>query len=165
MILPSKNNTRRRIAGVSLIECLVYIVIFAILLAGGTAAFYFCWDHTRATIFSANEISAVLQAGETWRADVRNATGKISVEDSAAGETVKIPVAGNEIVYRFSENCWQRETANRSWVLLEKVAGSQVQSAARDGVNAWRWELEMQPHRKESRHPLRFTFAAVQTQP
>ena len=63
-----------------LMECLVYIAVFAILLGGGTAAFYFCWDHSKALIYATDDIASALHAGERWRADVRAATGKITVE-------------------------------------------------------------------------------------
>ena len=160
-------SAARRQSGASLIECLVYVAVFAMLLAGGTAVFFFSWDHTRAVIFTSNEISSALNAGETWRADVRGATGKISVDDSADGETVKIPVGGKEIVYRFSGGELRREVPaqNSSRVVLERVKISEMKSAARDGVSAWRWELELQPRRKEAKLPLRFTFAVAQNKP
>jgi len=98
MKFPSTISSVRRQAGILLIECMVYIFVFAILLGIGTAAFYFCWDHTRAVIFTASEVESVLRAGEGWRADVRAATGKISVETTAAGETVRIPAGEKEII-------------------------------------------------------------------
>jgi Tfp pilus assembly protein FimT len=158
---------RRCVAGMSLIECLVYITVFALLLAGGTAVFYFSWDHTRAVIFTSNEISAALRAGETWRADVRGATEKISVQEDAGGETVKIPAGGKEIIYRFSGGELRREVPAQggSRVLLERVKISEMKSAARDGVDAWRWELELAPRRKETQLPLSFTFAAAPMKP
>lgn len=163
---PNISTTRRK-SGVSLIECLVYIAVFGILLGGGTAAFYFCWDHTRAVVFTANEVETALRAGETWRADVRAATGKISVETTAAGEVVKIPEGGKDIIYRFIGGELRREIPahNHSRVLLERVKVSEVKSAVRDGVSAWRWDLELQPRRKEAQFPLLFTFEAAQPKP
>lgn len=167
MKLRTTISSDRRKAGASLIECLVYIAVFGILLGGGTAAFYFCWDHTRAVIFTANEVESALRAGETWRADVRAATGKISIETTATGEVVKIPEGGKEIVYRFTEGLLCREipAQNHSRVLLERVKVSEVKSADRAGVSAWRWDLELQPRRKEARFPLLFTFEAAQPKP
>ena len=158
---------RRHIAGVTLIECLVYIAVFAILLGIGTASFYFCWDHTRATIFTANEIESVLRAGEKWRADVRAATGKISVETRAVGEMVRIPQKEKEIVYHFESGEMRREipALNQSLLLLPKVKTSQMQADARGTVSAWRWEVELTPRRKEAHLPLLFTFEAAPTKP
>ena len=45
---PQPISRMRRAAGIMLIECMVYIAVFAILLGIGFAAFYFSWDHTRA---------------------------------------------------------------------------------------------------------------------
>jgi len=167
MKLRTNIPSARRNAGVSLIECLVYVAVFAILLGGGTAAFYFCWDHTRAVIFTASEVESALYAGEIWRKDVREATGKISVETTAEGETVKIPEGGKEIIYRFASGELLREipAQNHSRLLLGKVKLSEVKSAARDGVTAWHWELELTPRRKEAQFPLRFTFQAAQLKP
>ena len=154
----------RRQSGVTLIECLVYVTVFAILLGIGTATFYMCWDHTRATIFSADQIESALRAGENWRADVRAATGKISVETTAAGETVRIPEGPNEILYRFTAGELRREVPaqKHSRLLLEKVKTSEVKAAGRENVKAWHWELELVPPRKAGMFPLQFTFEAAQ---
>ncbi len=166
MKLRTNISTRRR-AGYSLVECLVYIFVFAILLGGATTAFYFCWDHTRATIFTADEIASALRAGETWRADVRAATGKISIATTADGEVVRIPEAGKEVVYRYADGELRRENSalNNSQLLLLKIKLSEMKTELQGGVTAWRWELELTPRRKETLLPLRFTFAAAQTKP
>jgi Tfp pilus assembly protein FimT len=167
MKLRTNISAVRRRAGVSLIECLVYIAVFGILLGGATTAFYFCWDHTRATIFTADEIESALRVGETWRADVRAATGNISVATTADGEVVRIPEAGKEVIYRYADGELRREITaqNQSRLLLEKVKVSEVKAESREGVTAWRWELELTPRRKETTFPLRFTFAAAQLKP
>jgi glucan biosynthesis protein len=157
----------RRRSGMMLIECVAYIAVFAILLAGGTTAFFYCWDHTRAVIFTADQMESALRAGETWRADVRGATGKISVVTTAAGETVTIPRDGKEIIYQFNGAELRREipAQNHSRVLLAKVKLSEMQSGRRENVTAWRWELELAPRRKEANLPMRFTFQAAQLKP
>ena len=163
---PNISAARRR-SGVSLIECLVYIAVFGILLGIGTAAFYFCWDHTRAVIFTTDEVASALRAGERWRTDVRAATGKISVETTAVGETVRIPAGGKEILYRFESGELRRDipSQNSSQLLLEKVKASEMSSASSPNVTAWRWEMEVIPLRKEARFPLLFTFAAAPSKP
>jgi hypothetical protein len=167
MKFPSTISSVRRQAGILLIECMVYIFVFAILLGIGTAAFYFCWDHTRAVIFTASEVESVLRAGEGWRADVRAATGKISVETTAAGETVRIPAGEKEIIYRCAGGSLSREipAQKNSRQVFEKVKASEMTTELRDGVTAWRWELELTPRRQEARFPLRFTFEAAQPKP
>jgi len=163
---PNIPASRRR-SGMSLIECLVYIAVFAILLGIGTASFLLCWDHTRATIFTASEVESALRAGECWRADVRAATGKISIETTGADETVKIPSGGNEIVYRLAGGELQRETSPQTGkrLLLAHVKTSAMKTEVRNGVNAWRWDVELTPRRKDAHLPLLFTFEAAQTKP
>jgi hypothetical protein len=158
---------RRRRAGILLLECLVYIAVFGILLGIGTVAFYLCWDQSKALIYATDDISSALRAGERWRADVRAASGKISVETTAAGEVVRIPETEKEIIYRFAAGGMRRQTASSDFseLLLPKVKTSQMKMDARGEVAAWRWELELTGRRKETRLPLRFTFEAAQTQP
>jgi hypothetical protein len=157
----------RRRSGMMLIECLVYIAVFAILTGIGLASFYFCWDHTRGTIYAADEVESALRAGEGWRADVRAATGKISVATTATGALVMIPEGERKILYRFAAGELRREipAQNISRLLLPKVKVSEMKTEAREGVTAWRWEIAVTPRRKEASLPLLFTFEAAQTKP
>jgi hypothetical protein len=157
------NLSRLRTRGISLIECLVYLVVFAILMNIGGAAFYFCWDHSKALIYATDDVESALRAGEDWRADVRLAAGRITVETNAAGEVIRIPENGKEILYRFASGEVRRQVASESFsqLLLAKVKASQMQSDARGDVAAWRWELELTQRRRETQMPLLFTFEAV----
>jgi len=167
MKLPPTISRVRRQTGIMLVECLVYISVFAILLGIGTAAFYACWDHSKALISATDDIAAALHAGERWRADVRGATGKIFIETTVAGQVVRIPKMEKEIVYRFESGEVRREfsTSKNSQLLLPKVKASRMETETRGGVTAWRWELELTPRRKETALPLRFTFEAAQAKP
>jgi hypothetical protein len=167
MKLPAAIANPRRAAGILLIECLVYLAVFTVLTGVGLAAFYVCWDHSQALVMATDDIASALRAGECWRADVRAATGKISVETSAAGEVVRIPEAGRSISYRFASGEVRRQdsASAHSELLLAKVNSSQMQVATREGVTAWRWELELVPRRPDTQLPLLFTFEAAQTNP
>jgi hypothetical protein len=153
-------------AGIMLIQCLVYLVVFTILTGVGMGAFYLCWNNSRAVICATDDIGSALHAGERWRADVRQATGVISVATSAAGERVQIPGPVN-IVYHFEAGEVRREfpASNKSELLLSKVKTSRMTLDAREGVTAWRWELELVVRRPETQLPLLFTFEAAQTKP
>jgi Tfp pilus assembly protein FimT len=167
MKLPTAISKTRRAAGIMLIECLVYIAVFAILTGIGFAAFYLCWDHSKALIYATDDIGSALRAGERWRADVRGATGKISIESTAAGDVVRIPESEKEIIYRFDSGEVRREisTLKNSQLLLQKVNTSQMRTEERAGVTAWRWELVLNERRPETQLPLLFTFEAAQTKP
>jgi hypothetical protein len=167
MKLPATISKPRRAAGVLLIECLVYLAVFGILLGVGTAAFYFCWNYSKALVYAADDVTAALYAGEHWRADIRAATGNISAETNDTGITLRIPEANQEVIYRFESGVVRRETpvANHSLLLLPKVEASQMMPETRDGVTAWRWELKLKSRRPETRLPLLFTFEAVPPKP
>ena len=167
MKLPQNISRARGTSGLFLIECLVYISVFAILLGGATTVFYFCWDHSQALIYATDDITSALHAGERWRADVRAATGKIAVETTATGEVARIPEGAREVFYRFESGEVRRQTSasGNPQLLLTKVKTSQMEMDTRGTVSAWRWELELLPHRKETHLPLRFTFEAAQAKP
>ncbi len=146
-----------------MIECLVYLAVFSILLGLGTSALFLCWDQTKAVAYATNDIESALRAGEHWRADVRAATGTISVETTASGQVVTIPEAGKEICYRLAAGELWRQTSPQSvsQLLLPKVNRSQMQSDPRGRVAAWRWELQLGERRRETHLPLVFTFEAA----
>lgn len=160
-------HRQRRTAGILLVECVTYIAIFALLTSIGLAAFYLCWDHSKALIYATDDIRASLRAGERWRADVRQAEGKITVESNADGELIRLPQPEREVVYRFAAGEVRREipALHTSDLLLAKAKVSRMSAEPRDGVAAWRWELEVGLRRPETQLPLLFTFEAVQTKP
>jgi len=150
-------------AGYLLVECLVYLGVFVVVLGLATGAFFICWDHTKALHYATDDIAAALQAGERWRADVRTATGTISVTTSAAGEEIGIPHGKDRILYHFSagEIRRQKNASGFAELILPHVKNSEVIKDARSAVTAWRWEVKLAPRRKESRLPMLFTFEAV----
>jgi hypothetical protein len=157
------HSARVHLAGITLIECLVYLAVFGILLGLGTAALFLCWDQTKAVAYATNDIESALRAGEHWRADVRAATGTISVETTGAGQIVTIPEGGKEICYRLAAGKLWRQTSPQvvSQLLLPNIKSSQMQSDPRGQVAAWRWELQLTERRHETHLPLVFTFEAV----
>ncbi len=104
-----------------------------------------------------------MHAGERWRADIRNATGKITVEATPAGEQLRIPRGTDELIYSFNAGEVRRQIAasNFSELLLPRGSVSQMVTETRGPAAAWRWELELTPRRKETRLPLLFTFEAA----
>lgn len=155
----------RKISGILLIECVTYIAVFAILTSVGFAAFYLCWNQSKAVVYATDDIGAALRAGERWRADIRNATGPISVEHGDSGDTIEVPTHDNKIVYRFASGEVHREipAVQHDELLLPKANSSQMQKEMRNGVTAWRWELNVAVRRPETQLPLLFTFEAVQS--
>jgi hypothetical protein len=150
-------------AGYLLIECLVYIGVFVVLLGIGYGAFYVCWDYSKALHYATDDINAALHAGERWRADIRSATGKVTVETTPEGERLRIPRGTDKIIYNFNAGEIRRQVASSDFseLLLPTVKASQMVMDARGPVAAWRWEVELNSRRKEARLPLLFTFEAA----
>jgi len=155
-------------AGVLLLECLVYIALFAVILNLALITFYLCWDNSKALTYATDDIASALRAGERWRADVRSATGKITAETTSQGENLRIPRGKSVILYIFSAGGIHRRLASSDFSesLLATVQASQMVSDSRGAVNAWKWELQLKSRRKETHLPMLFTFeAAAKTTP
>ena len=168
MKLSSSISARAIRAGYLLMECLVYMAVFVVITGLGLMTFYQCWDNSKALRLTTDDVAAALRAGERWRADIRGATGKITVETNAAGELLRIPCGTNEILYRFTAGKIRRQSASSGFAesMLTAVKASQMVIDTRETVTAWRWELELKPHRKVTHLPLQFTFeAATKTAP
>lgn len=167
MNVPQTISKTRRAAGILLTECLVYLAVFVIVLDGATTVFYFCWDHSKSLIYTTDDISSALCAGERWRADVRGATGKISVEATPGGELLRIPHGKDEVFYSFHDGAVRRKLASSDFteLLFAKVNASQMKMDVCGDMAAWRWELELPERRKEIHLPLLFTFEAAQMRP
>ncbi len=163
MRLPHNNHSARAQSGILLLECMVYVALFAVITGLAFTAFYYCWDGSRGLLYSSNDIAAALQAGERWRADIRSATGNITVQTNATGELIRIPSGKNIILYRFNNGKIQRQLDSKSYsdTLLPSVKSSQMVMDARGPVSAWRWELELKLRPKEIHLPLQFTFEAA----
>ena len=147
--------------GFTIIECLVYIGVYAVLLGVATAAFYKCFDNMKGLRRNSEDITRAVRAGEIWRNDIRTAAGAIQVE--ASDQTLRIPQRDREVAYKFADaQVFRKAGADAPWrVMLSKVQSSQMTGDPRAHVSAWRWELELQSARKAVRVRPLFTFLAV----
>jgi hypothetical protein len=160
-------NIFQKQRAIMLVECMVYVALFLVLTGVAVECFCVGWDHSKAIILTTDDISAALQVGERWRADVRDASGPIKIETTASGEVVRIPKDGKEILYSFDSGEMRRQVISPgpSQLLLAKVKSSEMTSDSRGGVTAWKWELELAQRPKGSHLPLLFTFEAAQKAP
>lgn len=148
----------------SLIECLMYITLLALVMALGYTAMYRSMDASTGLRRNASDITQALNAGERWREDVRAATQTPRVEKISNDEILlHIQQANAEVVYRFSSNSVTRRVGSADWApALEHVSKSTFVSEPRQKVTAWKWEVELQPYRKSlTRLQPLFTFLAV----
>jgi hypothetical protein len=157
------DSRQRGEGGILLIECVVYIAVFAIVVMVGMAAFYVIWDNSMALRRCSDDIGGALRAGEVWRADVRGATGKIQTAITPDGALLKIPCGRGEINYRFSgDTVWRKSTPAAPWApVLTRVKNSQMKIEARTQIKAWRWDVELLQRRSRVKLPLSFSFEAV----
>ncbi|MHB8523167.1 MAG: hypothetical protein ACYDH9_20775 [Limisphaerales bacterium] len=153
----------RSATGVTLIECLVYISVVAVVLGIGSMAFWQCWDAYKGLHRNADDIVRAVHAGEQWRADIRTATGPVRPENADGRQRLRIPGPGGEIVYTWTSGEVRRQAGPGApgALLLTKVKSSRMQLNPRGHLTAWRWELELQPDRKKARLRPLFSFEAV----
>ncbi len=157
---------RRTQDGYLLIEALVYIGIVGMLVGLAGIMLLRCIDSSVALRRSADQISAALQAGELWRADVRAGGSKARIEANGGEQTLCLPSPRGEVAYRFSSKAVFRRIGQGPWVrFLDNVRASTMEPDQRRNVTVWHWELELQPRAKGVVRPSRirplFTFLAV----
>ncbi len=148
--------------GILLVDCLVYIGLFFLILGVAFSFFYSCWDGSLALRRNTDDIANALKAGESWRADIRVATGALRVEDSTDGQILHIPAKSGEVVYAFSNGALSRKVPDHeTQVLLAKVKTSHMVSERRGQITAWRWEVELPTKKHTAQVKPLFTFEAV----
>jgi len=150
-------------AGYMLVECLVYISVLMILMGLGFAAFYSCWDKSKSLRYHADDIARALHTGDRSRADIRQATGRITVEATPNGQRLQIPHGTDAVDYEFAAGQLRRRfSPGGDWTtVLPKVRTSDMRPDPRTHVTAWRWDVELVPTRPQVRVPPMFAFEAV----
>ncbi|HKS38143.1 MAG TPA: hypothetical protein VJW76_13180 [Verrucomicrobiae bacterium] len=155
----------RRQAGIMLGECLIYISVWSVLLGLSFAAYYRVLDNTTRLRRSAADITRVLQAGERWREDVRQATGPLKPVgiEGTVEHALHVPQAAGEVVYYFTgTNLLRRAAADAPWIeFLARVNASRMNKDTRERVVAWRWEVELNAGKKKPAVRPLFSFQAV----
>jgi hypothetical protein len=152
--------------GYLLAEALVYIGIMVMLVSLASVILMRCIDRSVALRRNAAEISAALQTGELWRAEVRAAGSKARIETQDGQQTLRLTSSRGDVAYRFSSKAVFRRIGEGPWVrVLDNVRASTMEPDPRRNITAWRWELELQPRAKGVARPSRirplFTFLAV----
>jgi len=149
--------------GFTLLECLAYIAVLAVVLVVMIRGFNHCWDNSKAVRHNTDDIIRVLHTGEQWRADLRAAKGPAQLTRPDDAEQLLIPSAAGPIVYTFAKGELRRQTSSPAAtnLLLANIQSSQMQPNPRQRVTAWIWELELKPTRKDAKVRPLFTFETV----
>lgn len=153
--------------GILLVEAIVYLAVLFIIMGLAVGAFLRTLDHVRATRRVADDTARALAAGERWREDVRAAIGAPQLVSAATVQAIHLPTATGETVYWFDADQVFRATAtNGPGVrMLDRVKATTFHVDTRGRVGSWRWELELEPSRKDPRWRPLFTFQAVPVTP
>ena len=149
--------------GFTLIECLVYIAVLGIILNLATHAFFKCLEHSRDLQRNADDIVRALQAGERWRADIRQATATPQLMQADGQKTLRVSRKDGEVSYTFADGKVWRDAGGRPGrqVFLAGVAASEMVADQRERLTAWRWEMELQSRKSATRVRPLFTFMAA----
>lgn len=163
----SEGPQRRTERGIMLVEVLVYIAVFAVVSTVAYAAFFKYWDAANRLERATDDIVGALQAGEMWRADLRRATRPPTLVREGGEEALELQMNGAKVVYLFSaEGVWRQTSPTNPWVrLIPRARQSRMFADDREGIAAWRWELELAlPKKSPGKLLPRFTFLAVAPQ-
>jgi Tfp pilus assembly protein FimT len=150
--------------GVLLLECLVYLMIWAIVLGLAFTAFYQYWDYSKRLNRTADDIARAVWAGEAWRADLRKATAAPrQVTEGGREQALHIRQKTGEVVYLFLDGSIRRRpNADAPWTeVLSGVKTSEMRADARQGVTAWRWDVELKSRQPTPQVRPLFSFEAV----
>lgn len=165
MTTPRKatGSCRVRHQGFTLIEVLTYGAILLVVSGLAMKAFFATLDHARDVRRVAHDITRALDAGERWRADVRQATGTPKLVEDGGAMALHLPRADGETIYFFDgETVLRRTRDDVPWQpALTAVKRARFVADQRKHASGWRWEVELQTRNPKPRvHPV-FSFQAV----
>ena len=163
--------------GVTLIEMLVYIVLFSAFMLVVFETYFSSKTVARGIQGKASAIFQVMYAGERWRQDIRDATSPPQIIQSSLPNPDDLPdnieLSSLKII-KPSETNWYTFRGGHvfrmssllptKWELvMDKVDSSKMVEEQRGEVTTWRWEVELKA-KKVPIQPL-FTFLSVPKKP
>ena len=165
--------------GITLIEALIYIVLFSAFMLVAFDAYFKSNNEARSIRWNATKTIKVMYAGERWRQDIRDATSPPQYIQTSLPNPDD-PQDIIELTYlkiiKPSETNWYASRGDRvfrmssllptQWELvMDKVNGSTMVEYQRGKVAAWRWEVELKKITKKGQTRPLFTFLAVPQKP
>lgn len=161
---------RRRVRsgerGISLIECIVYTGLLMIVVGMASALFFRGLESFRGLRTYTEDMAAALKLGEAWRADLRAATAPPRLETQPSLTILNLNTPEGAVSYRFDGATVVRSDQHGELTkrTLGRVLRSEFHRDTREGVAAWRWELELRKQRPDAPLTPLFTFITVAPQ-
>jgi hypothetical protein len=156
---------QRFTAAYMLVECLIYIAVLAVVMEIAFSAFYRYLTNSHELARNAHDILRTVQAGESWRADVREAVAPPQIVSADGLTAFEIPQSNLRVAYLFDEgSIWRKAGEAPPKEILSGVKVSTIVKDQRDRVTSWRWEIELRTKKKVIHLRPLFTFQAVPTQ-
>lgn len=154
---------RRSRAAIGLVECLVYLAVFVVIAFLAFNSFFRLVGASTGMRRNADDIVAAMQAGERWRADVRELARAPEFAERDGVALTLLPHTNATVAYFFASNTvWRAANINRPPVpLLRRVRASRMVEETRPPVTAWKWDVELITVNKNARTRPVFTFLAV----
>lgn len=153
-------SRRRSMAGISLVESLVYIAVFAVITGFAFVTLHRFYGQSHALRRNAESIAMALRAGERWRADVRLATGPVIAEEEAG--RISIPRNDGTVAYYLEEGrLWRKAPEKPREPILDHVESVQLTRDQRDRVTAMHLDLELKRRAEKVNVEPLFRFTAV----
>jgi type II secretory pathway component PulJ len=148
----------------TLVELMVYLGVLASVLLIAYTTLDKLWTASAKVRLQADDLRAVLAAGELWRRDIRSEGARVEVESEGGEQVVKILGPGtNEVLWAYQGGAiLRRSGTSNSWTqLVRRVRHSSMASDPRDEIPAWRWDLELDPASKQTRFQRLYSFVSV----
>ena len=165
--------------GVTLIEVLIYVVLFYTFMMVAADTYMSGKNQARSIQWNATKIVRVMYAGERWRQDIRDAISPpqniqsslpnpddpSDIIELTSLEIIK-PSETNWYAFRGDHVFRMSSHLPTQWeLIMDRVNSSTMVEEQRGEVAAWRWEVELKTRTKKAPiHPL-FTFLAVPKKP
>ena len=161
------NSAPRQRRGFTLIEILCYLAVIGLVTSMAMATLFQLIEQTAALRRNCEEIAAAVQAGEIWRADIRQAKPTdLSLSNRNAETTTNslvLRTAESTIIYRVKDGAvWRKSGSDATEeAILSGVKSSRFAVAPRKTVTAWIWEIELKTSGKHGATQPLFSFTAV----
>ncbi len=139
---------------------LVYMACLLVLLSVISVSIWRLWSAQLVLNERANDLVKILNVGEQWRDDVRQAPPFALRAD---GQGISLTHNGRQCEYLMENGELRRTIDGQTEVLARNILSSQMQLNQKDGLAYGRWEVTVRMGHTGNKSQA-FTFMAVPTQ-